>query len=143
MADESEDMTGSGDGSEWTPIRRPGFNELIGPIEFCTTPSGAMRFRFHAQDKHRNSGGVVHGGMIMSFADTALGTMIRTGEPTRLQATVQLDVHFIRPTPIGSAVEMECRILRETRSLVFAQGEILVAGNVVASANGIWKKHTG
>ncbi|QAR27931.1 PaaI family thioesterase [Paracoccus denitrificans] len=122
----------------WQPIARPGFNELIGPIEFRDDPDG-IRFRFLAEAKHRNSRGVVHGGMLMSFADTALGTTIRKGRASRVQATVQLELHFVRPAPMDGFIEMHCRIIRETRNLAFADGDILADGEIVAMARGVWK----
>lgn len=63
----------------------------------------------------------------------------RKGHLSRSQATVQLDMHFMRTAKIGDLVEMECRMVRETRSLIFLDGMILVDGEVIATARGVWK----
>jgi acyl-coenzyme A thioesterase PaaI-like protein len=75
----------------------------------------------------------------MTFADRALGYTARQGDMARRQATVQFDMHFVRPAKIGQTVEMECRVIRETRSLVFVGGELIANGDIVANAKGIWK----
>ena len=54
-------------------------------------------------------------------------------------ATVQLDVHFLQPARIGETVEMDCQVIRETRSLVFLDGAISTSGAAVAMARGVWK----
>jgi acyl-coenzyme A thioesterase PaaI-like protein len=49
----------------------------------------------------------------MTFAGCAMGTTARDPAVWRLQATVQLDMNFIRPAQIGDRVNMECRVIRE------------------------------
>lgn len=63
------------------------------------------------------------GGVLTTLADRALGMTACKGHLSRSQATVQLDMHFMRTAKIGNLVEMECRVLRETRSLIFPDGE--------------------
>ena len=81
----------------------------------------------------------MHGGMLMTFADRSLGFTARRGDISRKQATIQLDVHFLRAVHIGQAVDMECKVVRETRSLVFMDGSMSTSGEIVATARGIWK----
>lgn len=123
----------------WEDISTPGFNRLIGPIQIRTDEAILNQFRFVAEERHQNSRGVVHGGMLMSFADTAIGNTIRRGRRGRLQATIQLEMHFVRPAPVGATVEVSCRIVRETRNLVFADADILIGEEIVATARGVWK----
>jgi acyl-coenzyme A thioesterase PaaI-like protein len=77
--------------------------------------------------------------MLMTFADRALGFTARHHDFSRKQATVQLDVHFIRSVRIGDSVDMACRVVHETRSLVFVDGTMSVMGETVATARGVWK----
>ena len=123
----------------WAPMEDHGFIGLVGPLEMLPPRDGHGRFRFVAAEKHRNRNGVVHGGMLMTFADRALGLTARQGDMEIRQATVQFDMHFVRPAPIGATVEMDCRVVRATRSLVFVEGVMTVGDAVVATAKGIWK----
>ena len=127
----------------WVPMD-DGFIGLVGPFWHRPFDGGPVsRFRFQAEDKHRNRNGVVQGGMLLTFADRALGFAARRGDMARRQATVQLDAHFLRPVKIGDTVEFEGRITRETRSLVFVSGTMTVEGEVVLTAQGIWKVASG
>jgi uncharacterized protein (TIGR00369 family) len=123
---------------EWTEVEDDGFIGLVGPIFHKPFEGGIGRFRFLGEAKHRNRNGVIHGGMLMTFADRALGMTARQGQ-SRAQATVQLDVHFIRPAMISKPVDIECRVLRQTHSLIFMDGVITCDGELVATARGVWK----
>jgi acyl-coenzyme A thioesterase PaaI-like protein len=40
---------------------------------------------------------------------------------------------------VGDFVEMDCEVVRKTRSVVFMRGTLTVGGRIVATADGIWK----
>jgi acyl-coenzyme A thioesterase PaaI-like protein len=114
------------------------WNARVGPI--WQRPSGdGDRYAFLAESKHHNRRGVLQGGMLMTFADRAMGRTCRHANGQRAQATVQLDVHFIDAVRIGEFVEAYCSVLRKTRALVFMSAEFKVGDRVVATANGVWK----
>lgn len=122
----------------WEPIQDDGFIGLVGPM-WQRLDSGGMRYAFLAMPKHHNRRGVVHGGMIMAFADRALGMTARGVIGYKHQATIQLDVHFVDAVQIGEFVETKAEIVRQTRSLVFVRADLFAGSRVIASVNGIWK----
>jgi acyl-coenzyme A thioesterase PaaI-like protein len=122
----------------WEPYRDEGFIGLVGP--FWARPWGdSYRYAFLAEPKHHNRRGVVQGGMLMTFADRAMGMTCWYANGRVAQATVQIDVHFIDAVQIGEFVEAKCEVVRRTRSLVFMTGDLVVGTRVVATAKGIWK----
>lgn len=123
----------------FVPMEDDGFIALVGPLYAGPMAGETGRFRFKAQDKHRNLRGVVQGGMLMTFADRAMGMTARQGDRRMRSATVQLDVHFVDAVRIGDLVEIECRVLRRTRSLIFMDGAMTIGGRLVATARGTWK----
>ena len=134
MADAPFDPAAAG----WQPYEDEGFIGLIGP--FWMKPDGeGYRYAFLAEPKHHNRRGVVQGGMLMTFADRAMGMTCWYANGRVPQATVQLDVHFIDAVQIGEFVEARCDVVRRTRSLIFMQGELVAGDRVVATAKGIWK----
>jgi len=125
-------------GAGWEPYRDEGFIGLVGP--FWTRPSGeGFLYAFMAEPKHHNRRGIVQGGMLMTFADRAMGMTCWYANARQPQATVQLDVHFIDAVQIGEFVEARCRVVRRTRVLIFMSAELVVGDRVVATANGVWK----
>ena len=127
----------------WIAIRSDNYIALVGPLwarpASEETERGARRFGFLAERRHLNINGMVHGGMIMTFADQAVGLTARSVNAGNRQATAQLDTHFLSGVEEGEFVEARCRVLRETKMLLFMTGEFSVGTRPVATANGIWK----
>ncbi len=122
----------------WETHQDDGFLGLVGPI--WQRPNGtSFRFAFLAEDKHHNRRGVVQGGMLMTFADRAMGRTCWYANEQQPQATVQIDMHFIDAVRVGEFVEAHCRVVRRTRALVFMSAELTVGERVVATAKGMWK----
>jgi acyl-coenzyme A thioesterase PaaI-like protein len=122
----------------WEPYRDEGFIGLVGPL-WSRMSGDTQLFAFTAERKHHNRRGVVQGGMLMTFADRAMGMTCWHANERKPQATVQLDFHFLDAVQIGEFVEARCKVVRRTRSLVFMSAELLVGPRLVATANGVWK----
>ena len=56
-------------------IPSAGFNNYVGPFyRLPDVDGGAVRrFAFAVAEKHMNAAGTIHGGMLMSFVDMAMG----------------------------------------------------------------------
>jgi uncharacterized protein (TIGR00369 family) len=116
----------------------PGLMHLVGPL-WQRGEDQNLVFGFLAGKKHLNRRGVVHGGMLMAFADQALGLAaweVIGGLP---QATIQLDTQFIAPVAEGEFVEARAQMVRRTRTILFMRGTLVVGERTVASCQGIWK----
>ena len=123
---------------DWQPRITNDFPHFVGPI-LEGLENGGRIFAFRADARHANDRGVVHGGMLMTFADQAFGELVLDSVKRRLCATVQLNTHFIAAVQIGDLVEARGEIVRGTRSLVFIRGLLTVGERTVASIDGIWK----
>jgi acyl-coenzyme A thioesterase PaaI-like protein len=82
---------------------------------------------------------VVQGGMLMTFADRALGRNAWKAAGDRPVATIQFGMQFISAGRIGEFFEIRPEVVRRTSSLVFMRGELVAGLRVVATAAGIWK----
>ena len=122
----------------WLPPTDHGFIDLVGPI--WTKPhNGNVAHGFVAQPKHANMLGVVQGGMLMTFADRAMGLSAWRAAGDARCVTIQFEMGFIRPAHLGAFVELLPHVVRKTKTLVFVRGELTVASQVIATAHGIWK----
>jgi acyl-coenzyme A thioesterase PaaI-like protein len=122
----------------WTPIESEGFIGLIGPLLY-REEGASIRFGFVAETKHENRRGVVHGGMIAAFADRSLALGCQKANNYLPQATIALNVRMVDAVQVGEFVEMDCEVVRKTRSVVFMRGTLTVGPRIVATADGIWK----
>lgn len=127
----------------WVALRSDSYIGLVGPLWMRPaseeTERGRRRFGFLAETRHLNANGMVHGGMIMTFADHAIGLTARSVNKANRQATVQLDTHFLSGVEDGEFVEAHCRLTRETKSLLFMAADLSAGDRPVATAQGVWK----
>jgi uncharacterized protein (TIGR00369 family) len=89
---------------------------------------------------HTNSRGLIHGGLIASLADNAMGLSCAArleGSPRLL--TVSLAVDFIGTAEIGQWLSIESEVIKTGGTLCFAQSRITADGTVIARANGTFR----
>jgi len=122
----------------WEIVNGVGFGELTGPL-WRREDGGRLRFGFAVAPKHLNRIGIVHGGMLMTFADQAMGITAHQATGGKRHATMELNIQFIGTVRLGEFVEAHAEAVRVTRSVVFMQAKMFVGARVVGTANGIWK----
>ncbi len=122
----------------WKPMRLQEFSEFIGPFLYRREGEG-YRYAFQADQRHVNINGVLHGGMLMTFIDQAMGSAVFEAVGRRKCATAQLNTHFMGPVKPGDFVECDSDVMRVTRSLVFMRGILRVGDRPVLAADGVWK----
>jgi uncharacterized protein (TIGR00369 family) len=115
------------------------FLEINGPL-YGKRESERLVLGFRVERRHSNPVKICHGGMLMTFADMVLA--IATIFETRLDRflpTVNLTGDFLAPAPLGAWVEGRTRVLRQTRSLVFAECLVTADDVPVLRTSGIFK----
>jgi uncharacterized protein (TIGR00369 family) len=89
--------------------------------------------------EHANPQGVVHGGILTTFADHGLSMLAWEAAQRAPCTTIQLNAHFLAAVTPGDFIRLSGEVTRATRGLVFVRG-ILAAGNRdVAAVDGIWR----
>jgi acyl-coenzyme A thioesterase PaaI-like protein len=122
----------------WEPVDDKGFLGLVGPT-WRRLRDDRLEFAFRAEPKHANLRNVVQGGMLMTFADRALGRNSWRAAGEKPVATVEFNMHFVTAGKIGEVFEIRPEIVRKTSSLVFIRGDVVCGTRTVATATGIWK----
>jgi uncharacterized protein (TIGR00369 family) len=119
--------------------QQTGFSSHIGPFYEVQLATG-MRRALALDARHLNPEGVVHGGVLSSFADFALYRAIgdEFGHELRF-ATVTLNLQYLAAAKSGIWLYGEGMVLRRTRDLIFASGELFTDERSVATASGVWK----
>ena len=100
---------------------------------------GNLIMAFWIKKENCNSADVAHGGMLMSIADYSLAS---ASMPSRDKyvATISFRSGFIAPAKIHSLAEVHTTVTKTTKSLVFGEGKIFCAGEIVYSFSGVVKK---
>jgi len=122
----------------WVQRASKEFATLVGPF-YQPGEGDPLQCGFFADQRHGNKRGVVHGGMIATAFDVALGNAAWHAAENRPSATVQLNVQFTGALQLGEFAHIRCEIIRTTRSLVFLRGVMSAEGRSIAAADGVWK----
>ena len=129
-------MSGVPDG--WERLPTQAFGTHVGP--FYKPEGGDARLvGFLADERHGNKRGVVHGGMLATAFDVALGNACWAAAGQKPCATVQLNVHYLGAVQLGDFATVETTVVKVTRTLVFIRGAMSVGDKPVAAADGVWK----
>ncbi len=114
------------------------FNELVGPLHERRA-EGAVSIGLRVENKHCNSRGICHGGVLATLADLALGyaLMARTGSRGGF-VTAHLDLDYAGAAQLGDWVHSEVEVQRVGSRLAFATGYLCVAENRVVRMSGIF-----
>lgn len=129
------------------PALPPGYREtkLVDPFEIYVGPvyeageGAARRFALPLDSRHVNMRGVIHGGMLMTYADLTLGAAVWDATDNAACVTMNMQTQFLKPAKEGEILEVCPEITRQTRSLVFARGDYTVDGETIFIANSVWK----
>src|SRR5262245_20827535 len=107
------------------------FNALVGPL-YERRAGSELSIGLRTEEKHANSRGICHGGVLATLTDVALGYAMQSrleGDQARGFVTVQLSIDYAGSARIGDWIESEVRIQRIGSRLAFADC-YLVAGGV-------------
>lgn len=108
------------------------FRQHIGLQVLDGNEEGVGQVRLDAGDRHLNRHGTVHGGVLATMIDVAMGTAVAAagGESP---ATVSLTVTYLEPGRPGE-LTATARVRKRGRRLTMVEAEVLQEGDVVADA---------
>ena len=108
-------------------------------MELAEVEEGTVTFNCHPDESHYNPIGMVHGGLVCTLLDSALGCAVHTTLPQGTGYTsIEIKVNYLRPVTADSG-PLVCtgRVTKGGRRVAFAEGEVLDnKGKTVATASG-------
>lgn len=99
---------------------------------------GSAVFTCTTDESHANPIGAIHGGLVCTLLDSALGCAAQTTLPAGTGYTsIELKVSYLRPVRAGDTLTCTGRVVKPGRRVVFAEADVQDAsGRVVATASG-------
>jgi uncharacterized protein (TIGR00369 family) len=127
------------EGFEAIPRLSP-FNALVGPL-YERRDGDSVSIGMRIEDKHTNSRGVCHGGLLATLADLSLGyaMLAKSGDRGGF-LTVQLSVDYAGAARSGDWVESKVEIQRVGARLAFANCYLLSGGKPIVRASAIFAR---
>ena len=118
--------------------RHPRSSPLTEPWEpiFSRATADAVIIGLRLAKPHTNSRGIVHGGLIATLADNAMGLScsVQMKEPQRL-VTISLNVDYLASANIGQWLAVETDFVKLGGSICYAQCLVTADGEPCARAN--------
>ncbi|MFL6713132.1 MAG: PaaI family thioesterase [Sulfurifustis sp.] len=121
------------------PLKRVApFLEMVGPI-YVKSVDRSRIIAIRVAEKHLNMRGIVHGGMLVTLADSALGINLSYfQDPPRAMVTVSLSTDFLEPAMLGNWIEAHVRVDRTGMNLAFASCALQVGAKTILRSSGVF-----
>jgi len=110
----------------------------IGPFYF-KKQNDQWRFAFLAESKHCNAFDMIHGGVLMTFADFCLCIEATDHYKEDRCVTVSFNCDFVAAGKNHDLIESTTELIRKTRSLAFVRGTIFSGQQTLFSYSGVVK----
>jgi acyl-coenzyme A thioesterase 13 len=112
--------------------------DLIGPI-YCRGQGKGLVLGLRVEHKHCNVRGTVHGGILATLADVALGyTMAYAADPPAGLVTAHLSLDFAGTAKAGDWLETAVDVHKQGARLAFANCFIFAAGERIVRASAVF-----
>jgi acyl-coenzyme A thioesterase 13 len=119
-------------------FRSSPFLDLMAPL-YCAGVGAQLVIGFHVQDKHTNARGTLHGGVLASIADVALGYSLGTStNPPTSMVTASLNIDYSGSAKVGDWIETAVDIQKRGSRLAFANAYFHANGQRIARASGVF-----
>lgn len=113
-------------------------NDVLSPsFVACSAEKKTLCVEFEVSNWMRNPSGTLHGGILSTAVDIAVGVLARFYKQTRRMVTVNLSVNYLSTVPADSKYCVCTAVDRVGRRMVFARADVYVVetGKLAATAS--------
>jgi len=121
------------------PVEAPGrFAELIGPL-FARADGETTVLGLRSEERHANVNGSVHGGLLATLCDMAVGWAVRAeADEISAAATVSLTTDYLAPAAPGAWLEARSTVEKLGGRLAFADCSVTADGHEIVRARAVF-----
>jgi uncharacterized protein (TIGR00369 family) len=115
-----------------------GFRELVG-TELSSAEEGRAIVEVHAEERHLNPGGTVHGGVVYTLVDVSMAEALKTtiAEGDERPVTIEIKVNYLEPGKAGTLTST-AQVRKGGKRVTIVEAEVTQEGEVVALATGTY-----
>jgi uncharacterized protein (TIGR00369 family) len=126
-----------GEFAGWQVWSSDAFEHRVGPFYERTQPDGSRVSAFRADGRHMNGAGFMHGGCLMTFADSALFTIARDAMQGSHGVTMNLAGDFLDAAREGQLMVASGEVTRAGGRTIYVRGLVKADDTPVLSFTGI------
>ncbi len=102
---------------------------------FVGVRDGKYYYQMHVGEELANRYGILHGGLMTAFVDTAMAETTFHVDPDVARAlTLNITVDFIKPAHVGKVLDAEVSTVQNSHSIIVFQVNIFEENELVATA---------
>lgn len=113
------------------------FYKLLG-IDIKELGPGFTELILEPSKEHTNPLGAIHGGLIMTIADAAMGNAVRTLKINAV--TVDCSVSLISAAPFDQTIRARGKVLKAGKNLIFAKSSVYSGEKLIADSKATFFK---
>jgi len=129
-----------GEWAGWSTWRGDAFEDRAGPFYERREEDGTYVAAFRAEARHMNGAGFMHGGCLMTFADSAIFTIASEEVRGSPCVTMNLAGDFLDAAQKGQLIEARGEVTRGGGKTVYVRGIATADGKPVLSFTAIIRK---
>jgi acyl-coenzyme A thioesterase PaaI-like protein len=115
-----------------------GFIDHNGPYYWRRDETGAAEYGFQSDSRHGNPYGFLHGGAVLGFLDTILGSTLFAATRRRC-ATVSLDSRFVSGIAPGPWITGRAAVKKVTRTFAFVDAEAFAGEKLLVTSTAVFR----
>ena len=131
-----------GEWAGWSTWKSDAFEQRAGPFYEKADENGDRISAFRAEPRHMNGAGFMHGGCLMTFADSAIFTIARDALVGSHGVTMNLSADFLDAAESGQMLVARGEVTRAGGKTIYVRGIITADDKPVLSFTGIIRKIT-
>lgn len=106
-------------------------------VEVVPTDDGCARLELEVKECHSNPYGILHGGVLTTMADTAMGAACLMRN--KKVVTVSITLEFMHPVPMSTRIITDAKVLNEGRHIFTCECAMVDANQkVFAKAHAVF-----
>lgn len=129
-----------GEWTGWSTWTSDAFEQRAGPFYERVEADGQRVSAFRAERRHMNGAGFMHGGCLMTFADSALFTIARDAMEGAHGVTMNLSGDFLDAAREGQFIEARGEVTRAGGKTIYVRGIVTADAQPVLSFTGIIRR---
>lgn len=118
--------------------RSSNFLQMVGPL-YCKPDGNGLVLGLRIEERHANSRGIAHGGLLTTLADLALGYNCgRMIASSQTLITTSITIDFAASASVGDWLAAHTDVQQTGKRLGFANCYLMVGDKRIARASGIF-----
>ena len=103
-------------------------------VDIVPTSDGGARLELEVEEQHSNPYNILHGGVLTTMADTAMGAACLMRN--KKVVTVSLTLEFMHPVHLGTRIVTDAKVINEGRQILICECNLLDSnGKLFAKAH--------